>query len=47
MEAISDAIANGDVSTLTSDATYEACAAVADVIGEVQIASSCPGGGGR
>ena len=46
MQAINDAITSGDISTLSSDATYQACAAVADIIGEVQIASECPGGGG-
>lgn len=47
MQTTSDAITNGDLSALSSDATYQACVAVADMIGEVQIASSCPGGGGR
>lgn len=44
MQTTSDAITNGDLSALSSDATYQACVAVADMIGEVQIASSCPGG---
>ena len=45
MQAINDATANGDLSTLSSDPTYLACTRVADMIGDIEIAASCNGGG--
>eukprot|EP01043_Picozoa_sp_COSAG02_P069649 COSAG02_NODE_12019_length_1612_cov_1.508923_2_plen_109_part_00 len=45
MQATNDAIASGDVSSLSSHAAYQACAGVAETIGSVQISASCHQGG--
>ena len=45
MEAVQGGITAADVAALATDPTYIACAAVAAQIQNVDIASSCPGGG--
>jgi hypothetical protein len=45
MQATNDAIASGDVSSLSSHVAYQACAGVAETIGSVQISASCHQGG--
>jgi hypothetical protein len=43
MQATGEAVTNGDLSVLSSNPVYQACVAVMDSIGNVNIAASCHG----
>ena len=41
MQAAGDALTNGNLTVLSSNPVYQACVAVKDLIGSVNIAASC------